>query len=250
MTFQQLGDYVERIYSKGQDPSLSSNRPFNNGTATNPPLLRPHGVNRILLFPGSFNPPHHGHLDLLRHVFENAGDDLYIVAAIILLTDDSRLEKKIKNRENPLVLSREYRVNLWRGTGIPVDWAWVYDKTQDNWETFRDVLVKDLRKDHIDLKFILLGGPDATSADGSCNPTYWGCSDSITSDISRPVDFRYPNTLRQISGCSMWEKVQYDRARLERQIRARTKGDTASGRSILVEAAATLLTFIEQLNAP
>ncbi|KAF4449322.1 hypothetical protein FALBO_16683 [Fusarium albosuccineum] len=228
MAFRRLGDYAEAIHFEGQDISSSSIRPFNNGTAKQPPVVRPKGVNRVLLYPGSFNPPHTGHLQLLQHVFNNAGDDLHIVAAIVILTDDNRLQDKLSGEENPLILSKEQRVKLWQGNGIPVDWVWIYDKSESDWMTFRTRLIDNLRKDGIDLKFVLLGGPDAIGAEGIYNPAYWNCSDCITSDISRPVDFRYPNTLRQLLGCTMWEKLKYDRLRLERQIHARLRGSPAA----------------------
>ncbi|KAM0555175.1 hypothetical protein ACHAPJ_006529 [Fusarium lateritium] len=228
MAFRRLADYIERIQPSNESTPKSSNRPFNNGTAKNPPRLRPHGVNRILLFHGSFNPPHQGHLKLLKHIFENAGEDLHVIGAIILPTDDEMLKNKMAQRDNAIMLSREQRVNLWHGDGIPVDWAWVYDKPEASWAEFRTKLMNELSKDQIELKFTLLCGPDAITADGGYNPEYWDCPDSITSDISRPVDFRYPNTLRQLAGCSPWERLSYDQGRLERQIRAKHKGKQAS----------------------
>ncbi|KAJ3524105.1 hypothetical protein NM208_g12185 [Fusarium decemcellulare] len=231
MASRRLGDYIERIHLGGQGPSGSSGRPFNNGAPSNPPLLRTHGVNRILVYPGSFNPPHQGHLDLLRYVFQNAGDDLHIIGAIVIMTDDNRLRDKLSNEKDPLILPREQRVKLWRGDGIPVDWAWVYDKSEASWADFRTKLLKQANRDRIDLKFILLGGPDAISAEGTFNPEYWRCPDSITSDISRPVDFRYPNTLRQLAGCAMWEKPTYDRGMLEREVRAGLKGKPEQGKN-------------------
>lgn len=230
MTPSRLGDYVERVHLDGEDASKYSNRPFNNGSARNPPLVRPRGVNRILVYPGSFNPPHQGHLDLLRFVFENAGQDLHIIGAIIIMTDENRLEDKLCQEESPLILTRKERVRLWCGDGIPVDWAWVYDESEASWADFRSRLTKEFRKDCLDVKFILLGGPDAISAEGTFNPSYWNCPDSITSDVSRPVDFRYPNTLRQLSGFSMWEKPSYDRRRLEQEIRAKMRGKPAQGK--------------------
>ncbi|KAF5663660.1 hypothetical protein FHETE_7365 [Fusarium heterosporum] len=233
MSSRRLASYIERLQSIDPQTSHPPDRPFNNATAKKPPLLQPHGVNHVLLFPGSFNPPHQGHLDLLKHVFDNAGADLNIIAAIIIVTDDDRLEMKMKDKDTSIILPREQRVNLWRGNGIPVDWAWVYDNTEVSWPEFRANLVRELRRDRIELKFMLLCGPDAITGDGGYNPECWDCPDSITSDVSRPVDFRYPNTLRQLAGCTPWEKLRYDGFQLEQQIRVKFKGQRDSGQSSL-----------------
>jgi cytidyltransferase-like protein len=217
MAPRRLADYIERINETDQTSSQTTARPFNNNTATQPPLIRGR-VNRILLFPGSFNPPHQGHLNLLKHVFYNAGQDLNIIAAIIINTDDERLKMKMDKRETGIVLSREQRADLWRGDGIPVDWAWVYDNSEASWAGFRTKLVNELKRDGIDLKFVLLFGPDAITAAGGYNPVCWDCGDAITSDISRPVDFRYPNTLRQLVGCTPWVNLQDGRARFDNKI--------------------------------
>ncbi|GKU03676.1 hypothetical protein FLAG1_06263 [Fusarium langsethiae] len=223
MASKRLATYVERTIPSNQKPAKQSDRPFNNATAKNPPLLRPQGVNHILLYPGSFNPPHQGHFDLLKYVFENAGADLNMVAAIIVATSDKALARKMENRDNAVVIPRDKRIKLWRGQGIPVDWAWVYD-CSEHWNSFRDRLTKAVRRDRMELKFIVLHGPDIITADRGFNPVGWGCSNTITSDISRAVDFRYPSTLRQLAGCAPWNKLNVDRAGIERKIRAKLEG--------------------------
>ncbi|KAK2680817.1 hypothetical protein RAB80_002610 [Fusarium oxysporum f. sp. vasinfectum] len=153
MAPRHLADYIERIKEADQTSSQTTARPFNNGTATQPPIIR--------------------------------------------------------GRVNP---------NLWRGDGIPVDWAWVYDNSEASWPGFRTKLVNTLKRDGVDIKFVLLFGPDAITADGGYNPTCWDCGDAITSDISRPVDFRYPNSLRQLAGCTPWVNLQDGRSRFDNKI--------------------------------
>ncbi|CAM1500511.1 Fc.00g096730.m01.CDS01 [Cosmosporella sp. VM-42] len=225
---KRLGDYAEDIYYKGnkQLASRSPHRPFNNSASGNTPALRKYGMNRILLFPGSFNPPHEGHKALLRYVKENAGEDLHIVAAIVLPTDDQRLEDKTSEDENPLVLTKEQRVNLWRGQNLRNNWVWIYDQSEPNWAKFKPTLEKNIRKDGFDFKFILLGGPDWIGNNGIVNvdPRYWGCTECITSDISRPADIRCPSGLRQLSSHSNWEKVEFDRHSMALNIKERMHG--------------------------
>ncbi|KAG8677465.1 hypothetical protein FPOAC2_03629 [Fusarium poae] len=227
MASVRFANYVERLIPVNERPSKPSDRPFNNGTARSPPLLRPQGVNHILLYPGSFNPPHQGHLNLLKHVFENAGADLNMVAAIIVPTSDKGVQMKMKRHDNAIAIPKDKRIKLWRGQGIPVDWAWVYD-CSESWGKFRSLLTKAVRKDRMELKFIVLHGPDIITAERGYNPNGWGCSDGITSDISRAVDFRYPSTLRQLAGCSPWTELNVDRACIERKIRAKLKGHQES----------------------
>lgn len=216
-----LAEYVEKACNFKFE---SSARPFNSGTALNPSCLRSRGVNRILLYPGSFNPPHRGHVDLLTHVYNNAGDDLRIVAAIIIPIDDYKLRNKTANDVNPIILDKEQRSKLWNGDGMMMDWAWVFDRSEGDWFNFRADLMETVKRDGIDLKFVLLAGPDRVGVQVMGNFSSWGCQDAITSNISRPVDFIYPSSLRQLSGYSDWQRPICNELLLEGKVRARMSG--------------------------
>ncbi|KAK6720732.1 hypothetical protein SNK05_003830 [Fusarium graminearum] len=227
MSSPRLADYVERLIPADYKSSNPSDRPFNNGTARDPPLLRPRGVNHILLYPGSFNPPHQGHLNLLKHTFMNAGADLNLVAAIIVPCSDESVKGKMERRGSDMVFPKEKRIKLWCGNGIPVDWAWVYDGSED-WRAFRTRLTNAVRNDAMELTFMVLQGPDIINTERGYCPSGWDCSDAVTTDISRAVDFRYPSTLRQIGGCTPWKKLNVDRYSIEQRIRAKLKGSPES----------------------
>lgn len=225
----RLGDFVEKCYYDGGIPKDAKFRPFNNGHAKDPPLLRSRGVNRILIYPGSFNPPHKGHMQLLNHVFHNAGDDLQIAAAIILPVDDVRLAIKTRHEKRTLVLPRERRNELWRSSGVLTDRIWLCDRSESDWEKLKKKLEDKFREKNVEVKFILLGGPDWVNSTRIPEPAYWGCTDVITSDVSRPVNYRYGNTLCQLSSCTAWEKPRFDPERLQKQIRARMRGKSRQG---------------------
>jgi hypothetical protein len=57
------------------------------------PILRHNRINQIFLFPGSFNPPHQGHLATIRYVSERR-EQLGIVAMFIFADPDDIIKNK------------------------------------------------------------------------------------------------------------------------------------------------------------
>ncbi|ODA83856.1 hypothetical protein RJ55_02372 [Drechmeria coniospora] len=156
-----LADFVEQA-ATNQGISLDGpSRPFNGRAAHDPPLLRPHGPpNHILLFPGSFNPPHTGHLALLRHILFAQGPGVSPIGAVVVLTDDVKLAAKNHRDERPFLLPKAKRAALWRQANVPRDRVWVFDGSEDEWKRLKGELDTILARNGISLPFHLLVGPD------------------------------------------------------------------------------------------
>lgn len=193
------------------------------------PLLRQHGINRILFYPGSFNPPHKGHVQLLRHAFENAGEDLHIAGGVILPIDDERLQNKMRAKQYGFVLKKAQRIELLEKSGMPGNTFWVFGFSEKDWTSFQAALIQVCSKAKLDVKLVMLAGPDGVKIEGAPDPVYWNCPDVITTDVSRSANFRTPNGLVQISDYQGWSRVSCDMDRLRSQMRARLRGQTHRG---------------------
>jgi hypothetical protein len=107
---EELQYYNRRAYTKcSLDPPRHDM--FKTTKTSAPPLLRNDRVNRIMVYFGSFNPPHVGYFAVLEQGFRNAGPDLNIIAAII--PHDYRHHKKDPNAKK-LYLPKAERAALWK----------------------------------------------------------------------------------------------------------------------------------------
>lgn len=178
------------------------------------PQLRSDRQNRVLLYPGSFNPPHIGHLALVKHVFENCRD-INVIAAFIVPLDDHRVERKCSKLGQSLVLTKNQRVQLWRGyTTSP--WYTVYGRREWEWDLFRKSLEKATAQDGYWLKFVVLYGPDLISLhEGSHWDSGWDCDEIVTSNVARPASFTaHEGKLLRLKGCHRWERLSWDEAKI------------------------------------
>jgi hypothetical protein len=74
------------------------------------PTLKHNRRNQILLFPGSFNPPHQGHLATIRY-FSERREQLRIVAMFIFADPDEIIRTK-ERKWGDIILPQELRNNM------------------------------------------------------------------------------------------------------------------------------------------
>jgi hypothetical protein len=206
------------------------------------PLLRQHGVNRVIWYPGCFNPPHIGHKQLLMHALENAGEDLHIAGAIVCPTDDENLRIKLCHKRYCHAIAKTQRVQLLEESGMPRNIVWVcplsnnteFGHAKDPTDRFKEAVVEVAARARLDVKFVLLSGPDYVRID--CAPIDRNnpkpvITDVITTDVSRPVDFRTANGLVQISDYQGWGKVSFHINKLRPQMRGKLRGQPSESKT-------------------
>ena len=194
---------------------------FNDVPGQMPPTLSKTRTNRILIYNGCFNPPHHGHRALLYHSFHHCGEDLNVVAAIVLVAGDHYLGWKLPRHSQALRLSVAQRMQLWDAElEGRVNWCFVCP--EDDWFVVEVVLGRELRRDGFSVEFVHVVGGDKVSR-ASQTHGVWGCQTMITSDICRPVDF-YPDrdsAPQNLTRHGPWRRVEVDDEILMERARAK-----------------------------
>jgi cytidyltransferase-like protein len=187
---------------------------FGDGTATiNPPTLRQNCMNQIILYGGNFNPPHQGHLALVKQAFENSGHDLNVVAAFVYVTGDQELAIKNRSKPGTRLYSWQQRYQIWREEARRLDWCWIYNEAEGGpSRMFRNAFFRCVEQDGFQVEFLWLFGPDHITTEWS--PTYFpfDCKTIITSNVDRPVDFLtpMPGVLKRLPSYEPWEVVGGD----------------------------------------
>ncbi|KAF1813763.1 hypothetical protein P152DRAFT_394290, partial [Eremomyces bilateralis CBS 781.70] len=192
-----LDGYIKKCHPFS---ALDTKRPiFGLGPEHQPQLQRSTG-NRILLFPGCFYPPHPEHETFLYHTYKSL-QRIHVIAAIVLpLYDEEIKSKSCVTGAMNLPLTKEQRVRLWRGDGPPKEWYWIYDRSIQEWDSFRCRLAESITQDGFDVKFtVLYGLMDA------CPPwKVWDCDEIAVSNTCGPTDFSIYHTRSYLSGRKTW----------------------------------------------
>jgi len=219
-----LATYIKAATSKLHHESMPLKPIFGAEITGYTPTLKHGRVNRVLLYPGCFNPPHKGHLALLTQGYHRSGSDLNIVAAIVIPLNNEMLSAKFGLTGENLQLSQHERVRLWRGHR-PSSWFWVYDETlKKDWGSFQRALVTAATSDGFNLEFALLCGPDHV-APNVISPHAWGCNTIVVGEADRPATFNPILGLppQRLQNCHPWELVPVDERFLRRDVEKRAK---------------------------
>lgn len=153
-----LVEYIQRVHSE-YPGNLSSLDPFSKANIHAPTLLKGQ-TNRILVYKGSFSPPHVGHLALLKHAFEHGGRDLNMIAGIVKPLEGCERPSMANCSGKVVSFSVKERAVLWKSDERLPEWAWVYEDSMDQLWKLMYCLVKMTKEDGYDLEFVALYGSD------------------------------------------------------------------------------------------
>ncbi|KAF5689680.1 Rossmann-like alpha beta alpha sandwich fold [Fusarium circinatum] len=114
--------------------------------------------NLILVYGGSFNPPHRGHMDVLLsalHPVVNA------VAVVVLPSEDLHLRHKLANSHPDFFMGRKTRAALWAEMPqVPRSKVWIWSETWYPFFTFMEAAQRLCDADGYRIVFSHLIGPD------------------------------------------------------------------------------------------
>ncbi|TGO46193.1 hypothetical protein BCON_0339g00110 [Botryotinia convoluta] len=189
-----------------------------HNTSVSWPILKSNARNNILLYPGSFNPPHQGHLATIRY-FSERRDQLGITT-MFLFVDPGSVVKSKKKKWGDITLPQNLRYELfYKVTDISqlVASAWLQLLVGD-----MDNHIKVLRAttDLVSgagyaVKLVGLLGGDKLTVESAPhvhlgNLQEWGPVDEfLIINARRPVDFFDPKTEkipRDLPGCTKWKR--------------------------------------------
>jgi hypothetical protein len=191
------------------------------------PQLRKGVLNRILMYPGSFNPPHMGHKLLLTHAFFRSNME-NVVAAIVSPNSSEWIRKKLHNEPDALILSREERARLWDDDQL-TPWSWVNPYKNQSDGDFENALLRIVQANGFDIEFALVVGGDHIEQAASNNNDDEDSLEPIVifSDGLRSVP-RAPNgSLLTFAGYGEWQVTQAPDIRLFTSLASRKLSATA-----------------------
>ena len=178
-----LGHYLSEIYDCEYEDYDSHGNP--RIRFKQDPELDASRTNFVLIYRGSFNPPHRGHMAILWHAYYQLTKTVNVVAAVIRPNPDSKVQSKCKKGGNR-ALKMEHRTRLWMENPHFPPWAWVKEDTHMTTRSLVEEINSRASKDGFTVQSMDLLGPDV--AEGIDSIHY--CGLTIVSNIRKIDDLR------------------------------------------------------------
>lgn len=206
---------TERVFLNHPVPR----RDIFNAASEDAPRLRkgPGKDNQVIVFPGSFNPPHEGHRELLSRAF--LGTDQKVIAAIILPAATSKLAEKenVGSGEKKFLLTGAQRAQLWKDDFVG-RFSWVFPGALHQFTAYIKTMRLIAEKEGYQLTFTSLVGAELLSLQGGgLHGRQYGNGGIVCSDINRAAGFITVNPAGQhichrLPQCGTWSQIVYNHA--------------------------------------
>ncbi|KAE9369150.1 hypothetical protein N431DRAFT_510652 [Stipitochalara longipes BDJ] len=216
-----ISPYLQKALN---DPSLTGTVSLFNPSPTisTHPCLLPTTTNQILLYPGSFNPPHRGHLATIQYFFQHR-NQLHITAFFIFCDPSSIIHAKNK-KHGSIILPRSLRNTSFHQTPeltplITSSWLHLLVGSMESHITFLRTMTDMMREDGWDVNLVGFLGGDKLSVESEPHEKpgelgAWGPVDEfLIVNVRRPVDFYVPGedcVPKDLPGCTGWERGEGD----------------------------------------
>ncbi|KAF5876862.1 uncharacterized protein Bfra_001217 [Botrytis fragariae] len=182
------------------------------------PILKPNARNNILLYPGSFNPPHQGHLATIRYFSERR--EQLSITTMFLFVDPGSIVKSKEKQWGDIIIPQTVRYELFYKVPeisqlVASGWLQLLVGDMDNHIKVLRATTNLVSEAGYAVKLVGLLGGDKLTVESAphvhpgCLQEWGPVDEFLIINARRPVDFFDPKkeTIpRDLPGCTKWKR--------------------------------------------